>query len=301
MPTIKVTVPMACIGLGPGIESLGLALTLHNTVEMTAQPGLRPVISVSGEASDAYPLTSSHPVMKAVTALSQEQHISSPAVSVVCASNIPAGVGDSAAWTVAGLVAINNLLPDVQPMNREMLIAKACKLTDRAAAITSMFGGLTLSSGSGDALIYKRLSVPTMRVVLAVPEIVGYRQQLGKASQKKIELRDTIHNIGRVPLVVEALCHNDMGLLSKVMQDHVLEPQRKTLIPGYDEAVAAATQAGAAAVVLCGEGPALAAFAANNHAKIEIALHDAFRAAGVSVRTWILNTDSQGITINLRQ
>src|SRR5258708_13246917 len=200
MPTFKVTGWRGGVGLGPGVGSLGLAVALHNTVEMTSQPGLRPVISVSGEASDAYPLTSSHPVMKAVTALSQEQRISSPAVSVVCASNIPAGVGDSAAWTVAGLVAINNLLPDVQPINREMLLAKACKLTDRAAAITSMFGGLTLSSGSGDALIYKRLSVPTMRVVLAVPDIVGYRQHLGNPSQKKIQLPATLHNIQPLPM-----------------------------------------------------------------------------------------------------
>ncbi len=309
MPKVTVTVPASCINLGPGIESLGLALGLYNTVEINLRPDQKPTITILGESPDAYPTTSSHPVMKAISAFSQAQNVTPTGISVVCTSRIPfnCGLGDHAAWVVGGLAAINNLLGsprDGTQMSRDHLINAAAQLTDRpAAAITSLLGGLTITASSDDELLYRQLSVRSLELILALPDIPDYRQRLAKAkaSTKKVDLKDVIFNVGHTALLVEALRNNDMALLAKAMQDRVLDPNRKTLVPGFDNAISAARQAGAAATVFCGDGPALISFAAHNHSRIEGALCDAFRVEGINVRTWIIKGDSQGITINLQQ
>ena len=200
---------------------------------------------------------------------------------------------------VGGMVALNNLL-DVPPINRDGIIVEASKLAEPAAVVTAMLGGLTMTSGSGgsDDLLYRSLRIPHLQVVLAVPEINDYEQPAAKSSQKKVDIRDAAFNIGRTALVVEALRQSDMTLLSKAMHDHLHEPHRKALVPGFDSVVAAGKQAGAAAVVFSGDGPALLAFASAHHQAIELALKEAFKKAGIMVRTWILNTDSQGVTIS---
>jgi len=81
--------------------------------------------------------------------------------------------------------------------------------------------------------------------------------------------------------------------------DRLHEPYRRTFIPGYDAVVAAAAEAGAVAVTLCGAGPALMAFATFNHQSIESAMHGAFRSAGVEARTWSLGVDQQGVVISV--
>jgi homoserine kinase len=242
--------------------------------------------------------------MKAVSRFAQQQNVASPAVHIECTSAIPVdcGLGDVATWTIGGMIGINNLLPDTKPVSRDWIIAEAAGMVDRPAqAVTAMLGGLTLTSGSGADLVYKRLDMPSVQVVLVVPRIEGYKAQLSKSKEKKIDLKDTLANISRVPLVVEALRNNDMRLLSSTLKDQVVTPSRKALITGYDQAVEAAQQAGAAGITLCGNGPAMLAFGATNHRTIETAMKDAFRQAGIEARTWVLYTDSQGIAISFRQ
>jgi homoserine kinase len=299
MTRVTVTVPAVCLNLGPGIDSLGLALALHNTVEMSLYPNLEVSISVRGEGQSAYPNTPDHPVLRAARALWGERD---PGVFVTCTGEIPPGVGlgDDVAWTVGGLVAANNLVESAHLLTRERLIERASTLTDKpAAVVAAMHGGLTVTSS--DQLLYQRLAIPALRVVLAVPEIADCADKVPPTRPDRIDLADAIFNIGRTALVIDALRRGDMDALCRAMQDRLLEPQRKGLIPAYDQVIASARAAGAAATAICGDGPALVAFASANHIAIESAMRAAFRQAGIQARTWTLNVDTQGIAINFRQ
>ena len=299
MPTAKVTVPAACLGLGPGLDSLGLALTLHNTVEVTLQPGHKTTIIAEGEGCETYPANADHPVLKAITTLAQDFDLPVPDVHIHCTGAIPAGSGlaDLAAWTVAGLGAANNLLPGIR--SREALLKLAVRLAESpAAAVTALFGGLTVTSGTQpDAILFRRVEVASLKMVLIVPDLPKYREVV----PKKVDLPDAAFNVAHALLVVEALRKGDMRLLAEAMQDRIMEPGLRGLIPGFDLVVTAVKRAGTAAVALCGSGPALIAFAPADHSAIEAAARDAFRTVGVAVRTWTLNVDTQGIAINYRQ
>jgi homoserine kinase len=292
MPRVSVTVPAACTNLGPGIDSLGLALGLHNRIEMSLRADSQQMISIGNNGD-----TEDHPVVKAALALVKEQKITS-GFNLTCTGAIPdsVGLGETAAWTVGGLAAANNLLD--APLPRQRLIELAADLAGTPATVVTCFlGSLTITGGSGADLLYRRVNVPALQVVLAVPEVPDYRA----AVPKKVDLDDVVFNMSRAALVVDALCRNDIQLLGRAMEDRILLPLRSKMIPGYDEVVGAAKRAGAAAVTISGDGPALVAFASANYRAIELAIQNAFMAHNIKVCTWTLNVDTQGIAISRAQ
>ncbi len=296
MLKVKVTVPAACTGLGPGLDALGLALALHDTLEFGLRANSQFVIHSEGEGDQAETLR--HPTLRAAIALFQRLERAPAGLTVTITNQIPVscGLGDIAALTVGGLVGANNLLD--APLKRDDLIEMACTLSDQpTAVITALLGGLTAASGTGRDLLYRRLEVAALKVVIIVPKIDGYGN--ASAALPPIPLADAAFNMGRSALVIEALRKNDSDLLGRAMQDHVLAPHVKALIPGYEAAISAAHEAGATAVSLCGGGPALIAFTQVNHKRVEDAMQLAFNEAGIRSRVWTVNVDTQGVAISL--
>lgn len=298
MLKVKVTVPAVCTGLGPGLDALGLALALHDTLEFSLRPDSQLAITVQGEGDD--PASLRHPALRAAIRLFQTLERAPAGLNVAISNRIPAGcgLGDQAALTVGGLIGANNLLD--APIKREALIDMACDLTGQpASVITSMLGGLTVTSGTGRDLLYRRLDAAAFKVVLIVPEMADFAAHTRADGMPPMRLEDVAFNMGRAALVIEAFRKNDLDLLGRAMQDRLVEPHRKALIPGYDEVVAAARQAGAVAVALSGNGPALIAFTAVNHKRVEESMQHAFADANIRARAWSVNVDTQGVAINL--
>ena len=299
MHKISVSVPAVCTNLGPGYDVLGLALNLRTTVEMALREDDRFAIQVRGEGEDRLPEDLYNPAMMAAIALFQTLERAPAGLSVMCASRIPldAGLGARVALAVGGLMAANNLLGS--PLSREDLIALAGRLSGRPeAVVAAMRGGLSVCSASGD-LLYRTLDIEPLLVVLAIPDLPLYPQRGRDDLPQVVPLGDAVHNIGRALLVVEALRDGDFELLGEALSDHLHEPYRRADIPGYHAVVEAACRAGASGVALCGAGPALAAFAAREHAAVEQAMADAFERAGVPARTLTVAVDTQGVVINV--
>lgn len=299
MHKISVSVPAVCTNLGPGYDVLGLALNLRTTVEMALREDDRFAIQVRGEGEDRLPEDLYNPAMMAAITLFQTLERAPAGLSVMCASRIPldAGLGARVALAVGGLMAANNLLGS--PLSREGLIALAGRLSGRPeAVVAAMRGGLSVCSASGD-LLYRTLDIEPLLVVLAIPDLPLYPQRGRDDLPQVVPLGDAVHNIGRALLVVEALRDGDFELLGEALSDHLHEPYRRADIPGYHAVVEAACRAGASGVALCGAGPAMAAFAAREHAAVEQAMADAFERAGVPARTLTVAVDTQGVVINV--
>jgi len=84
------------------------------------------------------------------------------------------------------------------------------------------------------------------------------------------------------------------------MTDTLHQPYRLPLIPGAESAMAAAKEAGAAAVALSGAGPSLIAFSSKAEAGIGESMKRAFEAAGLTVRIFNLGISSRGAEIQIR-
>jgi len=290
-------VPASTANLGPGFDSLGLALGLYNTVVVEA-PAERLEIEIEGEGAGTLPRDATNLVIRAAKARWRGRGSPFPGIRVRMVNGIPvgAGLGSSAAAVLAGFVLADSL--EGGELSKEDLLGPAFEMeghADNAAA--ALFGGLVLVTIADGRPVSRRVTVPELKVALALPDLELPTRAMRRALPKTVPLQDAASNIGLAALTVEALRHEDYDLLARVAQDHLHQPKRKAFIPGYDRVVAAGKEAGAAAVVLSGAGPSLVAFAADGHAAIAEAMVDAFKAEGLEARSLILNVDMHGLTI----
>jgi len=302
MYKVSVSVPAVCTNVGPGYDTLGLALNMRNVIEMSLTTDDQLMVQVRGEGADALPNNYYNPVMEAAIALFQQLEQAPVGLSVASTNHIPLDVGLSArdAMPVGGLVAANVLLGS--PYQREDLIGLATEIGGRPeAVITAMRGGLGICTTTRDGLIYRAIEITPLRVVIAVPTLPAYKAMLRDDLPGVVPMNDAVFNMGHTALLIEALRSGDFKLLRQVIQDHLHEPYRIEHIPGYKKVVAAAEEAGAIAVTLCGAGPALMVFASFNHQHIESAIQAAFRAVDVEAKTWSVGVDMQGVVISVVQ
>ncbi len=301
MPSrVRVLIPASTANLGPGFDCLGLALALYNTVEFTRlDPGSGLEIEIEGEGAEQLPADGSNLIALAADSVWEAAGHGPVGLRIRANNGIPlgSGLGSSAAAVVGGLVAANALLEN--PLTRSDLLRRAHKLEghpDNAAA--ALFGGLTLVSAAGDELMHASLEVPPMKVAIALPEIRLSTIEAREALPTTVPLADAVFNIGRSLFVARALQTGDYDLLAFAMTDKLHQPYRRKLIPGFDSAVQAAREAGAAAVALSGAGPGLAAFAPDKHWEIANAMKAAFESSGLRCKTFVLPVDGQGVQIS---
>jgi homoserine kinase len=294
MRSLRLQVPATAANLGPGFDTLALALDLHNelTVEVT---DAELDIQVEGEGEGRLPTDASNLIARAAYRFFRALEIDPPGMRIRSTNRIPlgSGLGSSAAAIISGLMAADNI--SETGMNREQLLEIAWELeghADNAAA--AIFGGLTIVGQSSNGLIFAQIPLPPMQFAIVIPQIDLPTSSMRDALPRNVPLNEAALNLGSMGIVVEALRQEDFDLLSRVAEDRLHQPYRAPLIPGFFEARSAGLEAGAAAVTLAGAGPGLIAFAADKHQAIAEAMAGIFSSHDLAVRTLILNSEPQG-------
>ncbi|MBN1428693.1 MAG: homoserine kinase [Anaerolineae bacterium] len=299
MATITVSVPATSANLGPGFDSLGLAIGLYNTIEIAPTTGVL-VVEITGEGAGTAPTDDTNLIVKAAYAVFKRVDLHPDGLYFKLTNAIPlaSGLGSSAAALIGGMVAANMLLDE--PLEPGEILALALQTEGHPDNLCpALLGGLVVSSYVDHCLTYCRLPVAPMKVIVALPAIEGHHTQAMRALLPgSVPLKDAAANIGRAILVTRALAEGDYDLLADAMQDRLHEPYRRPAIPGIDQAAGAALEAGATAVTLSGSGPSLIAFAPAQHEQIGDSMAQAFQAAtGQKARVWVLPIDTQGTVI----
>lgn len=172
------------------------------------------------------------------------------------------GLGSSAASSAAAIFAINELmgkpkeLKDLLPyaMEGERIACGAAHADNVAPAL---FGGFVLIR-SYDPLDSVKLPVPqNLYATLIHPQIEVRTQDAREILRKEILFRDSVKQSGNVAGLIAGLLLPDLNLLSRSLHDHIVEPIRSILIPGFDEVKEAALNAGALGAGISGSGPSL--------------------------------------------
>jgi homoserine kinase len=291
------TVPASIANLGPGFDCLALSLALYNDIELElGVPATQ--IELEGEGADSLPADRSNLVLQAADLLLQAAGQKPAPWRLRARNRIPpgSGLGSSAAAVIGGLVGANALLGS--PFGIRALLELAGQLEghiDNAAA--SLLGGLVAVSDRAGGPLARRLASPLIRIAVAYPEIRSPTAMMRSHLPRQIRLQDAVFNLGGALLTAEALRAGDYDLLEHAMQDRLHQPIRTPRIPGYAEAERVARSSGARAVCLAGAGPAIAAFAEDQIDRIARAMQDAFEAAGVSARCFVLDSDTAGLQL----
>jgi homoserine kinase len=263
----RVRVPATSANLGPGFDSLGLALALHDDVEVRALGSADVVVDVVGEGAEDVPSGEDHLVVRALRhAL---DHVGAPqtGLHLTCRNRIPhgRGLGSSAGAVVAGLLAARALVAEPESLDDDVVLRLATELEghpDNAAP--ALLGGATVawSDGTGeDAPVHAvRLAVhPDVAPVAVVP---GTRLATAHARgvlPDQVPHRDAAFQAGRSALLVEALGRRP-DLLLPATEDRLHQGYRRPVMAESMALVDALRARGVAAVV-SGAGPTVLALA----------------------------------------
>ncbi|HET8616557.1 MAG TPA: homoserine kinase [Actinomycetales bacterium] len=260
-----VEVPATSANLGPGFDSLGLALGLTDEVQVEAR-GDAVVVEVEGEGADELPRDESHLVVRSLRAALDAAGCAQPAgLRLRCRNRLPhgRGLGSSASAAVAGVLAARGLLRNEDTVDRVGALDDATALRvataleghpDNAAA--ALLGGLTIAwSEGGDAVAVRVDPHPELAPVVLVPPNRLSTRTARAALPAMVPHADAAFNAARSALLVEALSRRP-DLLLAATEDRLHQRQRGPAMPTTLALVDGLRSHGLAAVV-SGAGPSV--------------------------------------------
>jgi homoserine kinase len=253
--SVAVKVPATTANLGPGFDTLGLALSLYDELEFTtrAEPGA--TIDVRGVGAGEVPTDSSSLVIRAAAHTFAHYGVEMPGLDVVAHNGIPhgRGLGSSGAAIVAGIMAAKGLLEGIVEIDAEGLLARATELEGHPDNVApALFGGLTIAWMTPEGPKHKKLIVHRgVSPFVAVPRESVMSTALARSLQpESVPHEDAIFNVSRSALLIAALIQSPELLLAAT-EDKLHQSYRASAMPETDALIH-----GLAAVV-SGAGPSI--------------------------------------------
>ncbi len=299
--TVKVRVPGTSANCGPGFDTLGVACTIYNDLELTLLPEEKLEIEISGEGADHLPTDARNMVWRAVQTLLQKAHREKefPGGRMKMLNRVPLsrGLGSSAAAIVAGLKAANILIDNY--FSRRELLQIATEIEGHPDNVApAIFGGFTVSLlHHGRAESYSFQPRLPLKLIVAVPSFSLSTKEARNALPETVPLRDAVFNVSRASLLVAALSRGNARFLRHAFEDALHQPYRAKLIPGMYEVIDAAREAGAIGAAMSGAGPCLIAYTQDHIADVSNAMTGTFRKHGIESRSLVLDIDRRGAHI----
>lgn len=262
---VRVSVPATSANLGPGFDSLGLALDLRDRLEAEILPeGL--VVEVDGAGADEVPLDETHLVVRAMRAAFAEMDAAPSGLRLSCTNVIPhaRGLGSSSAAIVGGLGLARALVEDgARRLDDDALFGLAARMEGHPDNVApALFGGFVISGHDDDGEFYAVPSAVDPRistVALVPPEAVSTEVARGLLPEQ-VPHADAAADAGRTALLVAALAGQPEQLW-RATKDYLHQDYRRAAMPDSLALVDALRAEGVAAIV-SGAGPTVLAFTA---------------------------------------
>lgn len=277
-PEFEIKVPGSIANLGPGFDTLAVAVQLYLRLRVRLAPGTN---ELQFQFHDVQ-LNGENYIERAFRFLAGQRGGSFPSLFVDVHSEIPAkaGVGSSAAATVAGLRLYDAV---AGPLTPQALLNAACALEghpDNVAA--ALLGGLTISCHlPNESAFAVRLRWPeSLAFVVLTPEYSLSTSASRSALPERVSREDAVFNLQRLALLMEALRSGDFALLGEALHDRLHQPFRQKLVPGLEQALAL-QHPDLLGVFLSGAGPSIVALAERNLEAVEQALERSFSTTGL--------------------
>lgn len=264
----RATVAASSANLGPGFDSLGLALALYDEISAETTSGTT-VVDVEGEGEGQVPGGPDNLVAIAIRRGLEAAGVEATGLKVLCRNAIPhsRGLGSSAAAVVGGLAVANALVAqtDQPPLSTQQLIQLSGEFEghpDNASA--SVLGGAVVSwsertpEGKSDYFAAPLRLHPDIRLFAAIPEVRSSTAETRVLLPGQVSHETARFNVSRAALLVLALTERP-DLLMAATEDLLHQPQRAPAMPASGECLHLLRRHGVAAV-LSGAGPSVLAF-----------------------------------------
>lgn len=272
--SIKVFAPATVANVTCGFDILGFAVDQPGD-EITLKKndhGRVEILEITGD-DGALPLdpdknTSGVVIKKFLNDLGSGQ-----GVDIFLEKKMPlgSGLGSSAASSVAAIFAINELMGKQKKLEELLPYAMegeriACGAAHADNVAPGLYGGFVLVRSYRPLDVIRLRTPENLFATVVHPHIEVKTKDAREILRKRIYFEDSIKQSGNVAGLIAGLLTSDYELISRSMHDHIVEPIRSILIPGYDEVKERVMEIGALGAGISGSGPSI--FALSNNEEI---------------------------------
>lgn len=264
MKAVSVFAPATVANVACGFDIFGFALETPGdlvTVRFCDKPGvhIKRISGASGLPTEANKNTAGVAVLSFLEAIHSRQGIE---LEIEKKMPLGSGLGSSAASAAAALYAVNILFDapyktaDLVPFAMQAEKA-ACGSAHADNVAPALLGGFVLIRSYQPLDI---VSIPTnlsIHCTILHPKIEIKTEEARRILKKEITMQQHVTQSGNAAGLVVALLKEDWNLLSRSLQDVIVEPQRSALIPGFSDIKSAALAAGALGCSISGSGPSI--------------------------------------------
>jgi homoserine kinase len=295
-PSVTVRVPATTANLGPGFDTLGVALKLHNHISIRETDDPAIIERVDAMRADPAALAMTR---EAMDAFFRRAKIKPHGAQIEVKGDVPTTGGLGASVTVRLGIAYGLNELNGRPLSDTALLELVTELErhpDNAAP--ALFGGFVVSGLIDGAIRYRRFNVPgALKFVAAVPEFPVSTEKARALLPRQVPLTDAVENLKRVALITAVFASGEFSLLRGLFEDRLHQPYRKRLVPMLDEVIAAGVEAGALAGWLSGSGSSILCITEQKEKDVAEAMAAVFARQRLHCHTHVLSADNDGTRV----
>jgi homoserine kinase len=281
---VRARVPASSANLGPGFDTLAIALDRY--IEVEVEPASKLIVRSEGEGAGLSDDPSHLAARVAIDVAGTDR------LSITVRSQIPIarGLGSSAALAVAAAAAAGAGDP----------LAVAAQMDghpDNAAA--SMVGGLVAAARVKGGVQAVRLPLDvSLAFVVIVPDVTLSTARSRQALPTQVSRESAAFNLSRMALLIAGLADSRV-LIPEATEDRLHQDYRSPMFPAAPKLLAGMSAGGALAVCWSGAGPSLLGITQGTQASaVQVAAEAALADAGVSGQVLLLHADMHGLIVD---
>ena len=303
MDSIKIFSPSSVANLSCGFDVLGLCLDTigdEMIIKKSTIPGLR-IIKIDCED---LPLA----IEKNVAGVAAKSYLNKfpteIGIDIEIYKKIKAGsgIGSSAASAVGAVFGINELLErDIRKIDLIPYALEGEKLasgeTHADNIAPAMLGGLTLIRNVESLDIIKLPSPSELIITIIHPKIELKTSHAMTIIKKQVPLKSVINQTANIAGFISGLYTNDYDLISRSLNDDIIEKERSLLIPGFNSLKKTALEIGALGCGISGSGPSVYALSRGLTKAEEVAsgFKNVISRLGIDYDIYISKINSKGV------
>lgn len=250
---VEVIVPATSANIGPGFDSLGIALNVYNKfIVEEIEEGL--II----EGCEEKYADESNLIYQSMLRCFEEIGYKPKGIRISIETNVPVsrGLGSSATCIVGGIVAANEIAGSF--LNKKKILELATEIEGHPDNVApAIFGGM-VASVYDEKVYYSKVKVADgLKFLALIPDFKLSTKKSRSILPKVVPHSDAVFNVGRTALMISALQNGEFDLLKIGGQDKLHQHYRGTLIDGYDIILEHCNNIGAKGVFLSGAGPTI--------------------------------------------
>ncbi len=305
MEEIKIFCPATIANISCGFDVLGVALDSVGD-EMVIRKVLERGIRITKLVGQDLPLQTEKNVagVAARAFLAESDYEGGFEIEIYKKIKAGSGIGSSAASSAGAVWGMNQLLG--KPFSTSKLVEFAMEGERLASGVPhadnvapALFGGFTLVRSYDPLDIIPINSPSELYATVIHPQIEIKTSDSRKILKTNITLKDGIKQWGNLGGLVAGLFTEDYDLIGRSLVDHIVEPIRSILIPGFDDVKANSLAAGALGCGISGSGPSIFAFSKGETIAKEVALamKNVYQNIGIDYDVHVSKINTQGIKI----